>query len=465
MSVESDLQRREAVANFRYGLIAPVVTRELTPRQQGVLLREVAARSYRTPWGTNWQPSLRTLERYVAAYRTGDGWKALLPAARSDVGKSRVLSPEIIAQAVALRREVPSRSVQQVIDILVLSGAVAAGSIKRSTLHGHLERAGAGKREMEKLLRKETVARRFEAQHRNDLWMGDCQHTLHLPDPDNPDRRRQVYLLAFLDDYSRRVTHAEFYLQERLPKLEDCFKKAILRHGLPRAVYCDHGAIYVAAQFERICGELGVELIHSRPGRPQGRGKLEKWFQLINRSFLPEALALIRAGKLTTLDQLNELFWAWLHVGYDQRLHNATKQTPKQRWEADTTELRRVSPERLREVFVWQENRRVDKTGCVSLLGNAYEVDAALASKTVALRYDPYDLSVIQVWHDGRRFPDAVPLKLRRSRHRQVEPVPEPPPVSTGLNYLELLRQRQAEQQRQQLGQLHYHLSTGEGRP
>lgn len=51
-----------------------------------------------------------------------------------------------------------------------------------------------------------------------------------------------------------------------------------------------------------------------------------------------------------------------------------------------------------------------------------------------------------------------MPLKLKRNRHRQVEPAPEPPLVPTGLNYLELLRQRQAEQQRQQLGQLHYHL-------
>lgn len=458
MSEMSDQQRREAVANFRYGLIAAAVTRDLTARQQGVLLRDVAAGSYRTPWGASWQPTVRTLQRLVAAYRTG-GWPALLPAPRSDVGKSRVLSPEILARAVALRREVPSRSVQQVIDILVLSGAVAEGSINRSTLRDHLERAGAGKIEMDKLLRKETVARRFQAQHRNDLWMGDCQHTLHLPDPDNPDRKRQAYLLAFLDDHTRRIPHAEFYFQERLPKLEDCFKKAILRCGVPRMAYVDNGSIYAATQLERICGELGVELVHSRPGRPRGRGKLEKWFQLIDTSFLPEAMALINDGKLRALDQLNELFWAWLHVGYDQRVHNATKQTPKQRWEDDTTELRRISPQRLREVFVWQDSRRVDKTGCVSLLGNTYEVEAAMAGREIALRYDPYDLSVIQVWHDGQRLGDAVPLQLKRHRHRQVEPAPQPPVAATGLNYLELLRQHQAEQQRRQLGQLHYHLT------
>lgn len=452
-------QRRAAVANFRYGLIAAAVTRELTVRQQGVLLRQVADQSYQAPWGTNWRPHLRTLQRFVVAYRTG-GWQALLPSPRSDRGRPRVLTAEILAQAVALRREVPTRSVQQVIEILELSGAVKEGGIHRSTLRDHLERCGAGRREMEKLLRKETAARRFQATHRNDLWMGDCQHTLHLPDPDNPDRKRQVYLLAFLDDFTRAIPHAEFYFYERLPKLEDCFKKAILRCGLPATLYVDNGSIYQSEQLERICGELGVELVHSRPGQPRGRGKLEKWFQLIDRSFLPEALALIASGKLATLDQLNELFWAWLHVGYQQRVHNATKQTPKDRWESDPTALRRLSPERLREIFVWQSGRKADKTACISLLGNTYEVDPALAGKAILLRYDPYDLSLIQVWHDGTRFADALPLQLKRGRHRQVEPAGELPAPSTGLNYLELLRARQAEQQATALGSLRYHLDA-----
>ena len=117
----------------------------------------------------------------------------------------------------ALRREVPTRSVQQVIDILVLAGRCQPGELKRSTLHDHLERAGAGKRAMKELQGQRQVARRFAASHRNELWMGDCQHTLHLPDPDAPERRRQVYLLASLDDYSRLIPHAEFYWQERLP--------------------------------------------------------------------------------------------------------------------------------------------------------------------------------------------------------------------------------------------------------
>lgn len=319
--------RQEAVRNFRFGLIAPVVTRTVTAAERNALLREMVKGEYQTPWGRSWRPNIETLRRYVTAYEKG-GLAALTPAPRDDRGKSRAIPPELLTEAVALRREVPTRSVQQVIDILVLAGRCRPGELKRSTLHDHLERAGAGKRAMKDLLRQNQAVRRFAASHRNEIWMGDCQHTLHLPDPDAPERRRQVYLLAFLDDFSRLMPHAEFYWQERLPKLEDCLKKAILRCGAPQTLYVDNGSIYVADQLQRICGELCIELVHSRPGRPQGRGKLEKWFQLVDRSFLPEALPLIDKGQLRTLDQLNELFWAWLEVGYHQRLHTQPRPRP-----------------------------------------------------------------------------------------------------------------------------------------
>jgi hypothetical protein len=52
--------------------------------------------------------------------------------------------------------------------------------------------------------------------------------------------------VVFLDDYSRLVTHAEFYFTESLVNLLDCFKKALLKYGLPKRVYCDNGMIYVS---------------------------------------------------------------------------------------------------------------------------------------------------------------------------------------------------------------------------
>ncbi len=75
------------------------------------------------------------------------------------------------------------------------------------------------------------------------------------------------------------------------------------------------------------------------------------------------------------------------------------------------------------------------------------------------MRFDPFDLATVQVWHDGRRLPDAAPLQLKRYRDRRVAgTTPPAPPAPTGLNYLELLRQRQAAQQQQALGRVSYQL-------
>ena len=47
-------------------------------------------------------------------------------------------------------------------------------------------------------------------------------------------------LFAIIDDFSRAIVHGEFYWDEKLPRLEDALKKAILRHGVPSQFYCDY---------------------------------------------------------------------------------------------------------------------------------------------------------------------------------------------------------------------------------
>lgn len=135
----------------------------------------------------------------------------------------------------------------------------------------------------------------------------------------SPARKRWPYLVVFLDDYSRVCTHGQFYFEERVPRLEDCLKKAILKFGIPSLTYVDNGAIYSSHHFKRICGRLGTELRHSAPGRPQGRGKQEKFFRFVDLSFVPEAYALIEQGKIQTLTDLNRFFAAWLEIAYHQK--------------------------------------------------------------------------------------------------------------------------------------------------
>lgn len=433
-------RNEEQIAAARYALIAPIVSRQtpLVPGELKAWLRETASRRYELPGGRQ-HVSERTLERYLEAYRKG-GWDALKPKKRSMSGRTK-LDERLLRQAIALRRERPERSVEQIIFLLEESGAAMTGQIAASTLSRHLRANGASRRQLVDAAPTSSF-RRFEASDILELLQADFKHFVYLPDPRNPKKMRKTILLAILDDYSRYVVHAQIYWDEKLPRLEDSLKKAILRHGIPETFYCDNGSAFSAQHLQRICGRLGIRLSHSKPYRPQGRGKVERLFQFIDSSFRPEVQALVNKGEVTTLEELNATLRSWLDGYYHIRVHGSTNQSPRERFEASTKSRKRKPLLELNELFLWEEDRKVDKTGCVQLSGNTYEVDSDLARRTVALRYDPFDLSQLQVWYEERRYADAVPIELnnKRSRKAVVEPRAEAPelPVDESLSFLAL---------------------------
>ena len=151
-------------------------------------------------------------------------------------------------------------------------------------------------------------------------------------------------------------------------------------------------------------------------------------------------------GSLSMLKQLNEAFTSWLEGYYHLRKHGSTGQSPKDRAAGLKRTMRRVSMMELTEIFLWEESRKVDKTGCVSVFGNIFEVPSHLSSQTVTLRFDPYDLSEMQVWHEGNRLPDARLLDLNRSIHERVKTrsnveKQEEAPVS-GLNFFKMAEEK-----------------------
>lgn len=437
-----DASFKEQIAAFRYGLIAPIVSRQtpLAPGELKAYLEKTASQTYHIPGSTKGQVSLRTLERYLSQYRKGE-WDALKPKGRIHKVLSRI-SAEVLQEAIRLRRERPERSVEQIIFILEASHKATEGQVAASTLARHLKKAGVSRKD---LLQepKDQGFRRFEAEDAHVLWQFDFQHTLYIPDPKDPKKRVKAILFAIIDDHSRVIVHCQFYRDEKLPRMEDSLKKAILRYGIPSQFYCDNGAAFSSHHLVRICGKLGIHLSHSRPYRPQGRGKIEKFFLFIDTSFKPEAYQQIEQGKITTLEQLNQALAAWIDGYYHQRVHGSTKQTPKAREAASKREPRRKTLTELTEIFLWEETRKVDKTGCVSLQGNAYEVDLALCGQKVILRFDPFDLSVIQVWHDEKQWPNATVLELSRPYDRKVKPevtlVEEP---DGQVSFLELAEQK-----------------------
>jgi putative transposase len=408
----------EQVAAFRYSLIAPIVSRQ-TPMLPGEMTRqmqEIASRSYTIPGSYKTSISIRSLERYITGYRK-DGWEGLKPRPKSKTG-NRSIRPEVLQQAIDLRRERPERSVEQLIYLLERSGAAKPGEIAASTLSRNLRQAGLSRQE----LLQETQAghRRLEVADAHLMWQADFQHTLYLPDPKNPKKQKKAMLFAIIDAFSRACVHAEFYWDEKLPRLEDSLKKAILAHGLPEQFYCDNGSAFSSHHLLRICARLRIRLSHSRPYKPQGRGRIERFFRFIDTSFKIEAYEQIEKGNISTLAELNSALVSWLDGYYHIRKHGSTGCSPLERLAACKRVMRRPTMTELTEIFLWEESRKVDKTGCVSVFSNTYEVSGDLSGAKVSLRFDPFDLTVIQVWHEDTRYPDAVPLDLTRSVHERA---------------------------------------------
>ncbi len=322
-----------------------------------------------------------------------------------------------------------------------LSGKVPQGVLKRSTVYDYLDRCELTRRH----LRKEHKAyQRYQARHRNQRWLGDTCHLLHLNDPEQAGKKKKVYLICWMDDYSRLVTHGQCYWAERLPMLEDSLKKAMMKRGLPMQLYVDNGKIYSSNYLDAVCGKLGIMRSRSRPYQPAGKGKIERLFATIQNSFLPEFHELLKKETLS-LAELNEYLWVWLDKYYHERIHSATKQTPRLRFETCGQPLRTATLEELYDVFLVEEKRTVDKTKTFSLNGRTFETVPELVQKRILVRFDPYDLSTTQVYYEGKRYPDAVRATL--PEHAFTEKVPDCPGAEenapdSGLNFLTALKSK-----------------------
>jgi putative transposase len=119
-------------------------------------------------------------------------------------------------------------------------------------------------------------------------------------------------------------------------------------------------------------------------------------------------------------------------------VHAETGQAPIGRFQASGPP-RQADPALLREAFRWSVTRRVTRTATVPLEGNAYAVDPALTGRRVELRYDPEDLTRIDVFLDGKPAGAATPFITRRHVHRAVPQATRPEPAPTGIDYLGLV--------------------------
>jgi len=191
-----DARKSEEVAVNRHKIIAPIVAamEEKTDVARLALLKSEACEQNGI--------SRRTLGRWLDAYQE-NGFENLKPLGR---GRRRlgIISEELLAEAILLRREVPRRSVPQIIEILELEGKAPVGLLKRTTLQDKLQDCGYSARHMKMYQQGGLAARRFQRKNRGDMWHSDIKFSAFL---NIGGEKKQTYLVCFLDDYIWKAFH------------------------------------------------------------------------------------------------------------------------------------------------------------------------------------------------------------------------------------------------------------------
>lgn len=441
---QARLERARAIGLFRYMLIREAADPSLSSRQRGAMVREIAAREHSGPAGEPVRVTRWTLDKWIREWRHG-GFDALVPAPRQSQPRT---PPEVLALATALKKENPARTAAQVQRILRAQSGWAPDvttiqrMFRREGLTA-LAPADAG----------QPAFGRFEASRPNEIWTGDALHAIQVAG-------RKTYLFAFIDDHSRAVMAARFGFAEDTVRLAAALRPALASRGVPENVYVDNGSAFVDAWLLRACARLGIRLTHSTPGRPQGRGKIERFFRTVRGQFLAE-LTEERAARIPDLAELNRLFAAWTETVYHPREHTETGQAPLSRWEAAGPFPVPAAGD-LADAFRWSEWRTVTKTATVSMHGNRYQVDPVLTGQRVELVFDPFDITVLQVRAGGKDAGTATPHQITRHSHPKARP--EDPgsgddaPRATGVDYLALLGEQHA---RESAGRVNYAALAG----
>lgn len=412
MEAKEVSQWQDETALERFKLISPLLDPALDPAKRSQLRQEVAR---------NNGISERSLFRYERAYREGS-FTGLKPVSRVS---EQISGPfpgfrEVLDEAILLKREVPTRSVNQIILILEGEGKVKTGLLKRSTLQEHLNRAGFSRRQMRKVAEaRKGSSRRFCRPHRMMLAQADIKY-VSLP-VGKKGHMKQCYICALIDDHSRYILASGVYPNQNGDIVEDVYRKAILNWGVFSATYVDNGKQFVSRQLIRALSQLGIRHLRAKPYACQSKGKIEAYNRLIN-SFEKECKA---KGRMT-LEEANKYWQYFVEEYYHQKPHDGIAEyyvsmdwevpeggiTPQQEFTRDSVRLRFMDAGVVAKAFLHHEMRTVDKGACVSFGGRKYDVGISLIGAKVEIVFDPMAPEAITVHHKGMEPFEAHPLEM-----------------------------------------------------
>jgi len=381
----------------------------------------------------------RTIRRWLTAWHR-EGATGMANKRRE--GKVSILPEEVVKAAIVLRQEEPQRSIRNIINILEEERIVERGILKRSTLQRALHKEGYAACDMRLKKQGGFATRRFQKEHRNALWQADVKYGPKID-------KKPTYLLAIIDDATRLIVHGRFYHDQKTPILEDGLRQAICKYAKPLFLYTDNGPQFISDWLKKTCNRLGIKLLHAKPYACESKGKVENYNKRVEE-FLRE----VKLDKVQDLVTLNEKFHIWQEEAYQNRVHSTLGVSPRQAWQNDRQKLQFATADELREAFLREECRYVDKTGCLSLLGEKYDSGYDFINRRVTVRYDPFDMREVIVQKDGKT---VIAKKLNIGEFCDKRPAVGPSTIKAdNSRLLSALEKQHQRRQKESMGVLSF---------
>ena len=399
-----DDDRQMELALWRFGIISPLLHREANNFGLGELLNQMAHQSYLRPDGQEIKLSPETIRKWLYRFNHG-GLPALENKVRSD--KGRYSLPKTLAEVMFhLRKEHPRWTLALIMEELIKGGHWDGFKPSRSSLYRF---AKANNLQRDPHLDTDEGHRSFTFEKFGQLWIADF---MHGPKLRIGRKKYKTYLHAIMDDSSRYVAGANFYLNENVESLIEELMKACRTFGLPQRFYVDNGAAYKSAHLKIICARLRIHLIHTSPYQPEGRAKEERFFRTCRDQFLAR-------HRFQTLEQMNRELSVWL-AEYHQRPHRTLQCSPlEKRLNGENVCQNLPEVADIEALFRMERRCRVYKDGTIRLKKRIFEVPGCLPGSRVKVYFMPWDLSRVYYGDDMR---PASPLDRKANARRFQHP-------------------------------------------
>lgn len=337
-------------------------------------VREVAGREHAQPGGRSVRVSVRTIQRWRAAYGAG-GMAALEPRSRKRTETSVALEPRLVAFLREEKERDPRASVPELLRRGRVRGILPADqAVDRTTAWRACRRMGLVTRA--RPTKREGDMRRWRYPHRMQCVLCDGKHFRA-----GSTRLRRVALF-FLDDASRFGLDVVVGTSESTVLFLGGLYDLVTRHGLPDLLYLDRGPGFISGDTLAVVeGGLGAWLIHGRRRYPQGHGVLERF----NRTAHEQVLrSLDGAAHVDPAPGALTLRLRHFLDRYNTTPHETLDgDTPQQRWEQGRA-LRFPDDEAdLYRRFVVRELHKVSADHVIKARGRLWEAPRGLGDHWV----------------------------------------------------------------------------------